>query len=103
MFQQDNVPIHDANLTHKWMLNEGIQVLPWPSCSPDLNPQENVWGILVRAVYAGGQQYSSVAQLHAAIDRAWNEIDVTVLQKLIQGMRRRLLKVVSKNGKSIGY
>jgi len=103
VFQQDNAPIHDANLTHEWMLNEGIQVLPWPSCSPDLNPQENVWGILVRAVYAGGQQYSSVAQLHAAIDRAWNEIDVTVLQKLIQGMRRRLLKVVSKNGKSIGY
>lgn len=103
VFQQDNAAIHDANLSHEWMQDVGIQVLPWPSCSPDLNPQENVWGILVRAVYAGGRQYKSIPELHVAIERAWNDIDVTVLQNLIQGMRRRLLKVVQNNGRSIGY
>jgi hypothetical protein len=103
VFQQDNASIHDANYTHQWMLDNGIQVLPWPSCSPDLNPMENAWGILVRAVYSDGRQYESVAQLKAAIERAWSDMDILVLQKMILKMRKRLVKVVAQSGNHIGY
>ena len=50
-----------------WFQQQGINVLLWPSRSPDLNPIENVWGILVRDVYADNRQYQTVEELKTAI------------------------------------
>jgi hypothetical protein len=34
-----------------------------PPVSPDLNPIENLWGIIVRNVYKDGRQYKAVNEL----------------------------------------
>jgi transposase len=44
---QHNCPIHTARITSYWMEQEGIRVLPWPSRSPDLNPIENILGLMI--------------------------------------------------------
>ena len=47
-FVQDNSSVHTAKLVDKWLKGHSqIKMLPWPPKAQDLNPIENVWGIMV--------------------------------------------------------
>jgi hypothetical protein len=102
-FQQDNAPIHTAGLTKTWFRDNSVVDLNWPSRSPDLNPIDNLWGILVRRVYANGLQFNSVTELRAEIVNCWNSIADSELKNLVESMPKRLIEVLKKNGKSISY
>ena len=80
-FQQDNAPAHKARDTTDFLESKNIPVLSWPACSPDLNPIENLWGVLVSKVYADGRQYDSVQQLKLGIERAWNAMPIKTLNQ----------------------
>uniref|UniRef100_A0A1I7Z727 DDE_3 domain-containing protein n=1 Tax=Steinernema glaseri TaxID=37863 RepID=A0A1I7Z727_9BILA len=59
-YQQDNASTHVSRSTLGWMESKSINCMDWPACSPDLNPMENLWGLLVRRVYAEGRQFGTV-------------------------------------------
>ncbi len=48
IFQQDLAPAHTAKGTKSWFNDQGVTVLDWPANSPDLNPIDNLWGIVKR-------------------------------------------------------
>ena len=102
IFQQNNAPIHVAKSTREWFLENGVYVMDWPANSPDLNPMENVWGVLCRTVYADGKQYADVSELQTAIITAWENMEVSLLQKLVNGMCERVSDVILNHGSFIG-
>lgn len=103
IFQQDNASIHASKETKQWMQNNQIQVIDWPSLSPDLNPVENVWGWLVRRVYANGRQFGTILELKNTILEAWEECPQEYLNNLIDSMPNRIFELIQRNGDKTHY
>lgn len=103
IFQQDNAPIHRAKVNILWFERQKINVLPWPSLSPDLNPMENLWGLLTRKVYANGCQFYTTQELKSAIIRAWTEVTDNDRHQLVNSMPNRIYELIRLNGAKTNY
>lgn len=103
IFQQDNASIHTAKVVEKWFEAKNIAVLDWPAKSPDLNIIENLWGILVRRVYASGRQFNSKPELQNAILTEWASITVQDIRPLYDSLPDRIFQVIRSQGRSTKY
>lgn len=103
VYQQDGATIHRSRKSMQFFADESVNVLPWPSRSPDLNPIENLWAALSRVVYANGKQYASVSVLSDAVVAAWTGIDTSLCGKLVDSMTERCIEVIERNGKKTHY
>ena len=100
-FQQDNASIHRSRSTMAWLEAMTWKTMPWPAKSPDLNPIENVWGVLARKVYANGRQFDNKVQLKAQIIESWKEISQDYLSNLVEGQPTRMAQVILRRGQCI--
>ncbi len=100
-FQQDNAPAHRSWMVSQMLEDLNIHVLPWPARSPDLNPIEHVWDILVRRMQH--RVCGNLNQLFDALREEWDSIPQDDLDHLIASMPRRVGAVIEKRGGNTRY
>ncbi|CAO4387548.1 unnamed protein product [Caenorhabditis nigoni] len=103
IFMQDNASAHKSRSTMRWFAKKHISLLDWPAHSPDMNPQENIWGHMVRKIYENGKHYSNQDELKKAIVDAWNTVDQSLVDNLVLSMDGRMFKVIQNQGGPIDY
>ncbi len=101
IFQQDFAPAHTAKGTKSWFNDHGFTVLDWPANSPDLNPIENLWGIVKRKMR--DTRPNNADDLKAAIKETWASIPPQQCHKLITSMPRRIEAVIKAKGAPTKY
>lgn len=103
IFQQDNARPHTARLTMDFLNRHNVQLLPWPSRSPDLSPIEHLWDHLGRQLRRRPQQPITIPQLEQALQEEWQRIPNDVIRRLTFSMRRRVLACINANGGHTKY
>jgi len=101
--QQDGASVHRSHETQGWLAANEIDVLEWPAKSPDLNPIENLWGIMARRVYKGCRQFQSVEELEECVMETWFDLRSQYLTKLVESMPRRMGEVIRMQGRATKY
>lgn len=105
IFQQDNCRVHVSKKTKNYLNSAKVKTIDWPSYSPDLNIQENVWKMISDEVY-NSKQYDSADMLWEKIQQVvkqLNEKKRENIKKIYDEYGRRLLEVIDLNGNSIDY
>ena len=74
LFQQDNARPHTARLAMDYLEQNAINVLPWPSKSPELNPNESFWDHLDKRVYQRQPAPQTLDQLCQMLQQEWRTI-----------------------------
>ena len=86
------------------MAAAGITVLPgWPSYSPDLNPQENVWSWAEDRLRDIELDTDDFGQFQIKVMRAVNDYPLESGVKLIPCIGKRLKEVIEKGGAALKY
>ena len=102
IFQQDGAPAHTAKLIREWFEWVGVDYIrDWPGNSPDLNPIENLWGLIKRRLR--GRDTSTVPKLVKEIEDIWEHFEPSLLQNLALSVPLRLKSCVKRKGHPTKY
>ena len=85
----------------KWLKDNKVKVLEWPSQSPDLNPTEHLWTELRKRVRA--RRPTNLTQLHQLCQEEWAKIHPTYCGKLVEVYLKCLTQVKQFKGNATKY
>ena len=98
---QDGATSHTALGTRNMLTANRVNVMPWPSRSPDLNPLENFWDVLKQRVALRNPQNRN--QLLQYIINEWQNIPQNSIRNYIMSMPSRCRAVIRARGGHTAY
>ena len=102
IFQHDSAPCHKAKTVTEWLNTNQIEVLDWPSYSPNLNPIENLWAIMKEKI--SKIEITSLSHLEEVIKSVWcRDISAQLCKNLVFSMPNRIKKVLKNKGHATKY
>ena len=94
IFQHDNDPKHTANINKKFIHRNHINVIEWPSQSPDLNPIEQIWCVIKEGLKKRPDRPKNLDELFAHVQQEWQKINEGILCTLVDSIPRRIQAVI---------
>lgn len=98
LLMHDNARPHIAQITRQYLNDVDVQVLDWPSRSPDLNPIEHMWDTLGRRVRQNYGEFQTLDALAQALTNEWQQIPEDAVAALIESMPERMRAVIQARG-----
>ena len=84
IFEDDNARPHHSRVV---IQQAGVDRLPWPAMSPDLNPTEHLWDDLGRRAKENHLPPASQHQLLNGLQEEWNNNVQASIARLVNFMR----------------
>jgi transposase len=103
IFQEDNARPHTSKIAFATREESGLNFLPWPAQSPDLNPIENLWYRVKKRVYSRRKKPKNLFELTRAVKAAWKAIPLNHIQALVDSLPRRIEAVIAAKGGPTKY
>ncbi|GFV43239.1 transposable element Tcb1 transposase [Trichonephila clavipes] len=103
VLMEDNARPHRADIVDDYLESEGIAHMAWPAYSPNLNPIENLWDALGRAVSSRFSPLATLIELETALQEEWRLLNSAVVDHLIKSMVRRCKLCIQMTGDHIPY
>ena len=88
-------------MAKEWLKKNKINVLPWASISPDMNPIEHLWDKLDRRIRK--HPPTSTTDLQKLLLEEWNGIGKDVTEKLVDSMSNSLHECIKQKGHPTPY
>ncbi|GFT75717.1 transposable element Tcb1 transposase [Trichonephila clavipes] len=74
MHQQDNVRPHVTHIVQRFFVNHQIELPPWPACSYDLSPIENMWSMVAQRLTLITSPAATSDQIWQRVEAAWSAV-----------------------------
>ena len=99
---RDNASYHCSQQTKEWIKKNKVkEILDWPPNSPDLNPIENVWGIIKRELQK--ENISKRSILINRIKEIYENIPYKYIENIVESFVTRLQRCIDLEGDRTGY
>ncbi|KAH7984583.1 hypothetical protein HPB52_022857 [Rhipicephalus sanguineus] len=105
IFQHDRSPIYTARSVKSLLEDLAVRTLEWPPVGVDLNPIENVWGLIKRQLAARNLGSATKDTLWMAVREEWEALRARpeIVAALYESMPRRVAQVIAADGHLTKY
>lgn len=103
IFQDDNARPHRTRRVQVALDEGNIERMIWPANSPDMNPVEQMWDYVKRAILKRNNPPQTTRDLILAAQEEWNNITQETINNLINSMNRRVTALLHSRGGHTNY